>query len=101
MWRKTFHCEEPCPHCDIGTQTFACWTTASKLSTKLPQVMIGVQVTPAQPISLRHRAEEGMFSRSKTRIFSELMDYGEQTCAVLFKIEWHRAAAALFYFGRR
>src|SRR5258707_5568405 len=99
MWRKVFHFDEPYPHCDIGTPAFACWITACKLSAKLPQVMICMQVAPAQPVSLRHRTEVGMFSRSKTRIFSELMHYREQTLAVLSKIEWHRAAATLFYFG--
>jgi hypothetical protein len=29
------------------------------------------------------------------------MHYREQTFAILFKIEWHRAAATLFYFGPR
>lgn len=70
------------------------------LPSKLAQVMVGVQVTPAKPLLPAHGTEERMRRRKGGSVAKTAHDR-KQLRAVSFEFGWRRSAHALLHLGAR
>ena len=66
-------------------------------SAKLPQVMIGVQISPSHPILRGHCPEYRMRHAGRWQSIAEPVQGREQRSKILAEINWRRTAFALFH----
>ena len=71
------------------------------LPAELPQMVISVEVAPAQPFLASHRPEKGVRDRKVTGLGAKSTRQRKQFGTVGLELNWSRASKSLLHFGGR